>query len=292
MSGEATTPERRQLAFQTTSGFAELSYLVYEPPSARRTVFCLHDFLGNSADFTRLARMMAAHGFRVVCPDLPGRGQSAYLAATDYNPQTYLAALLTLVQSFGNIRLSIIAKGWGGLLALGLAQAPGIAVSRLVLSDLGFPWTVKVDDAVRQAAEGPPLASLEEARRLLAESSEFKGVPLRHAATLIAGRLRQAEAEAGYRLDFDPVILSPEAIGKFGVVRTSPLFEGLKAKLLYLSSGKLRPKDRTRLQSVGGEGGNSMVVDNLARAEQVHFVTSHELLVTLGFMLSRYMPPV
>src|SRR5690606_27350566 len=140
-------------------------------------------------------------------------------------------------------------------------QAPGMAVSRLVLSDLGFPWTAKVDDAVRQAAEGPALASLEDARRLLAESNEFKGVPHRHAATLIAGRLRQAEA--GYRLDFDPVILNPEAIGKFGTVRTSPLFDGLKAKLLYLSSGKLRPRDRARLQSAGAEGGSQMVVDNL-----------------------------
>ena len=289
MSAE-TKPERRQLAFQTTSGFAQLSYLVYEPPSFRRTVVCLHDYLGNSADFTRLARMLAAHGFRVVCPDLPGRGQSAYLGATDYNPHTYLMALMGLVQSFGNIRISLIAKGWGGLLGLGLAQAPGIAVSRLVLSDLGFPWTLKVDDAVRQAAQGPAFATLDEARRLVAESNEFKDLPSRHAVTLVAGRLRQAEA--GYRLDFDPAILTSEAVGKFGTVRTSPLFDGLKAKLLYLSAGALRPKQRAKLQATNSEAGSLMLVDNVSRAEQVHFVTTHELLVTLGFMLSRYVPPV
>ena len=123
--------------------------------------------------------MLAGHRFRVVCPDLPGRGESAYLATADYNPHTYMVALLTLSQALGNNRLMVIGKGWGALLALGLARLPELTVSRLVVADLGLPWKLTIDEAVATASQGPGFTSLEEARRVLAGSAEFEGLPRR-----------------------------------------------------------------------------------------------------------------
>ena len=157
-------PDRRRLAVPLAAGFAELSYLVYEPQKATRTVICIPDFLGNGADFSRLAVVLSGHGFRVVCPDMPGRGASAYLDVADYNPHTYMVALLALAQSLGTTRLMVIGKGWGGVLALGLTRLQELTVSKLVLADVGFPWRLAVDDAVREAAGGAGVATLADAR--------------------------------------------------------------------------------------------------------------------------------
>lgn len=281
-------PERKRLAVQLASGFAELSYMVYEPPRAARTVLCIHDFLGNSADFSRLATMLAGHGFRVICPDLPGRGESAYLGAVDYNPHTYMVSLLTLAQSLGNSPLMVIGKCWGAVLALGLARLPELTVSRLVVADLGFPWKLAVDDAVAKAANGPGFTSLEEARRLLASSAEFDGLTPRRALPLIDGRLRQTDV--GYGLDFDPALLSTEATARFAKVRITPLFEGLRARLLYLSAGSLPQRDRLRLRAIMAAAPNRTFADDLSQAARLHFTSSHELLLILGFLLNRFLP--
>jgi len=284
----ALKPERKRLAIQLPGGFAELSYVLYDQPKAARTVLCIHDLLGNSTDFVRLGSMLAAHGFRVVCPDLPGRGESAYLSAADYNPHTYMVSLLTLAQSLGNNRLMVVGKGWGALLALALARLPEVTVSRLVVADLSFPWKLAVDEAVAEATTRPGSYSLEEARRLLADSREFRGLPPRQALSLIDGRLLQVDG--GYGLNFDPALLSTEATLRFAKVRITPLFEGLGAPLLYLSAANLSQRDRMRLRPIMAASANRAYADNLSRAARLHFVTPHELLLTLGFLLSRWVP--
>jgi pimeloyl-ACP methyl ester carboxylesterase len=290
MSTGASKPERRHLAVQLAAGFVELSYAVYEPPKAARTVLCIPDFLGNSADFSRLAMTLATHGFRVVCPDLPGRGASAYLEVADYNPHTYMVCLLTLAQSLGAARLMVIGKGWGGLLALGLARLPELTVSKLVLADLGFPWKLSIDDTVANAARGTGFATLVEARRLLADSTEFAGLPPPRALPLIDGRLRQTGA--GYALDFDPALLAPESAARFARVRVTPLFEGLRTKILYLAAGSLSQRDRSRLRAMLAAAPNRTHAENLSPAARLHFTSAHELLLTLGFLLSRSLPPI
>lgn len=290
MSTGVVKPERKRLVVQLAASFAELSYAVYEPPKAAWTVLCIPDFLGNSADFSRLATMLAAHGLRVVCPDLPGRGASAYLDVADYNPRTYMLSLLAVAQSLGNTKLMVIGKGWGGLLALGLARLPELTVSKLVLADLGFPWKLAIDDTVAKAAEGPGFSSLAEARRLLADSAEFAGLAPQRALPLIDGRLRQTDA--GYGLDFDPALLTPEATGRFTRIRITPLFDGVRAQLLYLTAGNLSQRDRTRLRAVMSAAPNRTHAENLSRAARLHFTSSHELLLTLGFLVSRSLPAI
>ncbi|WP_055048002.1 alpha/beta fold hydrolase [Devosia sp. A16] len=282
--------ERKHLAVQLPSGFAELSYIVYEPPRSRRTVLCLHDFLGNATDFSRLATMLVGHGFRVICPDLPGRGESAYLDPADYNPHTYMVSLVSLVQSTGEHRIAAIGKGWGALLALGLLQTQEASITKLILADLGMPWRLTVDDAIAAAAAGPGFTSLEEARRMLAESIEFKGLPPRQALSLIDGRLRQVSA--GYGLDFDPAILTSEATTRFSKVSTAGLLAGLKARTLYLSAGPITPRDRAKLREIASQAPQRTFhfAGDLSRAARIHFSSAHEQLLTFGFLMHRFLP--
>jgi pimeloyl-ACP methyl ester carboxylesterase len=104
---------------------------------AAPVVLCLPGLTRNSKDFEVLAPQLAAR-FRVLCPDLRGRGQSARDPVwRNYQPGTYLADLAALLAELGITRLAVIGTSLGGLLAMLLPSLrPGI-VAGIVLNDIG-----------------------------------------------------------------------------------------------------------------------------------------------------------
>jgi pimeloyl-ACP methyl ester carboxylesterase len=101
------------------------------------TVLCLHGLTRNSRDFEDLAPHLQ-HRFRVIVPDVRGRG----LSARDPNPQNYQPAIylqdiLSLIDSVAARRVAVIGTSMGGLLAMMMAVGSVGRVSGLVLNDMG-----------------------------------------------------------------------------------------------------------------------------------------------------------
>ncbi len=111
---------------------------VYEPadPTAP-AVLCLAGLTRNSRDFESLAAHLASR-YRVICPDLRGRGLSERDPHwRNYHPGVYLQDLRQLLAALGSPRVAIIGTSLGGLLAMLLAaSAPG-TVAGIVLNDIG-----------------------------------------------------------------------------------------------------------------------------------------------------------
>jgi len=59
-------------------GFHKIVYSEWGDPDNPRVVICAHGLTRNRHDFDWLAESLSKH-FRVVCPDIVGRGQSDYL---------------------------------------------------------------------------------------------------------------------------------------------------------------------------------------------------------------------
>ena len=74
-------PRLREVPVLGRDGFRRLAYAEWGSPSAERTVVCVHGVSRNGRDFDALARDLAERGARVICPDLPGRGRSDWLAS-------------------------------------------------------------------------------------------------------------------------------------------------------------------------------------------------------------------
>ncbi len=55
-----------------------MSYPEWGDADNPRVLLCVHGLTRNGRDFDELARAMAAH-YRVVCPDVVGRGLSSWL---------------------------------------------------------------------------------------------------------------------------------------------------------------------------------------------------------------------
>ena len=132
---ETLEPRRRSVQCASPAGLHRIAYREWGDARNRDVLVCVHGLTRSSRDFDELARALRAQ-FRVVCPDVAGRGDSDRLAdAKLYTWTQYVADMVTLIA-----RLDVEAVNWlgtsmGGLIGMALAALPGNPVARLVLND-------------------------------------------------------------------------------------------------------------------------------------------------------------
>lgn len=120
------------------SGFHTVRYLEHGARDAARTVVCVHGLTRNGRDFDPLAGALAAAGFRVVCPDIVGRGRSDRLAdPAAYNYGQYQQDMVALIAHLGVETVDWVGTSMGGLIGMLLAVRPGTPIDRLVVNDIG-----------------------------------------------------------------------------------------------------------------------------------------------------------
>ena len=118
-------------------GFHTLRYVEWGDPANPRVLVCVHGLTRNGRDFDHVARTLA-DAYRVVCPDIPGRGRSDWLRdPVDYNYPVYLSDLTVLMARIGSETVDWLGTSMGGILGMMLASMPGSPVRKLVLNDVG-----------------------------------------------------------------------------------------------------------------------------------------------------------
>jgi pimeloyl-ACP methyl ester carboxylesterase len=136
-AGVADAPRRRSVQCASRTGLHRVSYLEWGDPRNRDVVVCVHGLTRNGRDFDDLARALSGR-WRVVCPDVVGRGDSDRLADPMlYGVPQYVKDMVTLVARLDVEALSWVGTSMGGLIGMALAAQPGTPIQRLVLNDAG-----------------------------------------------------------------------------------------------------------------------------------------------------------
>lgn len=227
-------PSLRSLPVLTASGFATLSYAEWGPARGP-VVLCIHGLTRNARDFDPLAAALADDGYRVVCPDMPGRGASSWLAnAAEYGYPTYLAATAALIARLDVEHVQVIGTSMGGLIGMMLAAQPGAPVERLVINDVGpfIPKAALERIATYLGADPlfPTVAALEAALRVVhAPFGALSDAQWRHLAVHGARAV-----EGGYRLHYDPRIADVFKTGPLNDVDLWPVWERITVPALVI----------------------------------------------------------
>lgn len=122
------------------AGLHRIAYKEWGDPDNPRVLVCVHGVTRVADDFDALARDLCDH-YRVVCPDVAGRGRSERLA----NPQLYalpqyvadMVTLVARVTAGGADKVHWFGTSMGGLIGMVLASLPGSPITRLLLNDIG-----------------------------------------------------------------------------------------------------------------------------------------------------------
>lgn len=122
-------------------GFHRVRYYDWGDPANPRVLVCVHGLTRTGRDFDFLAARLAAD-FRVVCPDVVGRGRSDWLRGGDgYGYLQYLSdmtALLARITDDREREFHWLGTSMGGLIGILMAALPGHPIRRLVVNDIGM----------------------------------------------------------------------------------------------------------------------------------------------------------
>ncbi|AXA90411.1 alpha/beta fold hydrolase [Massilia sp. YMA4] len=123
------------------AGLHRMAYKEWGDPANPDVLVCVHGVTRVADDFDDLARALSDR-YRVVCPDVVGRGRSGRLR----NPELYvvpqyvsdMVTLLARVLANGERQqVHWLGTSMGGLIGMGLASLPDSPIDRLVLNDIG-----------------------------------------------------------------------------------------------------------------------------------------------------------
>jgi len=138
IKAEGDQPRHDYVHGVSRHAFHRIAYTEWGPRDAPRTVLCVHGLTRQGRDFDRLAAYLARRGYRVVCPDLPGRGRSDWLKnPDDYGLPQYCMDMAVLLARLQVDDVSWVGTSLGGLIGIVMAGMPQTPIRRLVVNDIG-----------------------------------------------------------------------------------------------------------------------------------------------------------
>lgn len=240
--------EARQHHVACLSGASlhRLAYREWGDPANPRVLVCVHGLSRQSRDFDVLASAMSDR-YRVICPDMPGRGDSDWLDdPAAYIVPTYVSNVVTLLARLDVEQVDWVGTSMGGLIGLGLASLATrdghTLVRRMVLNDVGP--TIEPSAITRIAAylgsrmQFDDLGSGIEYLRGI--SSGFGSHSAERWEALSRPMFRpDPERAGGWRLHYDPRIAVPirattPEIARAGEAFLWALYERLRGPVLLL----------------------------------------------------------
>ena len=123
------------------TGLHHMSYKEWGDRHNPEILICAHGVTRVGDDFDVMAAALSDH-YRVICPDVVGRGRSGRLLnAQLYTVPQYVSDMITLIARVSahseDAKIDWFGTSMGGLIGMALASLPGTPVRKLVLNDIG-----------------------------------------------------------------------------------------------------------------------------------------------------------
>ena len=276
-------PRLGSVRYLLGTAFHSLAYAEWGAADAP-VVVCVHGLTRNGRDFDPLARALSDR-FRVLCPDLPGRGRSDWLQdASLYEPASYVVALSHLLAAMG-APVGWVGTSLGGICGMLLAAAGGTPVTRLVLNDVGPHLPLAAMQRIRGYVGDTPafddLAALERhLRRVHApfgalDDAQWAHLARHSARTLADGRLA---------LHYDPAISGPILARPAAAVDLAPVWSAVRVPVLAIRGADSDLLTAAGLAGMEADGAAVHVVEGAGHAPAL--MDSPEINVVRRFLLA------
>jgi pimeloyl-ACP methyl ester carboxylesterase len=276
-------------------GLHRMAYWEWGDPANRRVLVCVHGLSRQGRDFDTLARALCAD-YRVVCPDVVGRGQSDWLAdPTGYQLPAYVGDMVTLLARLDATSVHWVGTSMGGLIGLGLAALPKSPIERLVLNDVGP--TIQADAIARIGTYlGAPIRwnSLEEAADYLWSISQGFGPHSRDEWLALTRPMLKPDVvdnKAGFKPHYDPAIavpfraITPEAAAS-GEAALWFMYDAIRVPTLLLRGAQSDLLKRETAQAMTQRGPKARLVEFDGVGHAPTLLAPNQVAAVREFLLS------
>jgi pimeloyl-ACP methyl ester carboxylesterase len=150
------------------AGLHRIAYREWGDPRNRDVLVCVHGLTRSGRDFDELARALCAQ-FRIVCPDVAGRGDSDRLADPKlYSWAQYVADMVTLIARLDVETVNWLGTSMGGFVGMALAAQAASPLKKLVLNDAGpVIGKASLERIANYIGQAPSFATLDDAEKYI-----------------------------------------------------------------------------------------------------------------------------
>lgn len=209
--------KNNELLGLSAEGFHRIAYTEWgNPNSTLPAVICVHGYSRNGRDFDALASYLSAKGRHVFCPDVVGRGESAWFKSPQhYNFTQYLADMNALIARTQSKQIDWIGTSMGGIIGMMIAAQPNSPIRQLILNDVGPQIPVHGLKKLNIAGRENEFKSLDAAKAYFKKQySEFDIANEEQWDALTEHSLRQREADL-YVMKMDPNVKNAKTTTQF-----------------------------------------------------------------------------
>jgi pimeloyl-ACP methyl ester carboxylesterase len=202
---------RRKVQCASPSGLHRMSYVEWGGRDSAKTLVCVHGLSRCARDFDFLAAEMVRLGWRVVCPDIPGRGDSDWLKnPMEYAVPVYVNDMVALIARLDVETVHWVGTSLGGLVGMTLAALPESPVKKLVLNDVGPVLTaVSLGRIGAYLGKWPPLPTIEAAEQYVRAVSAPFGPHSDAEWRFLTEHVVRKNPDGSLRMHYDPAIAVP-----------------------------------------------------------------------------------
>jgi pimeloyl-ACP methyl ester carboxylesterase len=281
-------PVQRHVQCASPAGLHRIAYLEWGRADNPEVLVCVHGLTRCARDFDNLARAMSDR-YRVVCPDVAGRGGSDWLADPMlYQVPQYVADMVTLVARLDVERVHWVGTSMGGLIGMALAAQKSTPVSKLVMNDAG-PVVAKaaLERIATYVGLAPPLPSLQAAEQLVRAVAAPFGPHTDEEWRFLTEVVVRRNADGSYRLHYDPKIGEPFRQNMpAGDLESWPLWDAIRCPALVLRGAQSDLLAKATADAMTQRGPKARVVEFAGVGHAPTLMHADQIAVVREFLLS------
>ena len=271
------------------SGLHRMAYTEWGDRDNPKVLICVHGLSRNGRDFDALARALSAD-YRVICPDVVGRGRSDWLRdSSNYGVPQYAADMMVLIARLDVAMVHWLGTSMGGLIGMVLASLDGTPITRLLLNDVGPVISAesikRIGDYIGRAPKFDSFADAEKYIRLV--SAPFGVLTDAQWRQLTESSLRQS-ADGCWEMRFDGAGIAESfrratASGEFDLW---PVFDRIRCPTLIVRGAQSDLLTSETVHAMVARGPHPEVVEVPGVGHAPMFMDEVQINIARRFFLS------
>jgi len=289
-AGAGVTDELYADRHYTVRDGLRLHFRDYPGASDKPPLLCLPGLTRNARDFAEFAERYSPR-FRVIALDFRGRAASDYdPVPARYNPMTYAADVIELLDQLGIGQAIFVGTSLGGLVTMVIAATAPQRIAAAIINDVGPDVDpAGIDRILTYVGKDPRFSNWDEAADVISGNYGASFDRYTHEDWVKMAKRNCREDDGEIRFDYDMAIAEPfRTAGPVPQVDLWPLFAALGDKPLLVVRGEksdlLTAETAQKMQAVA-LGMRLAVVPGVGHAPEL---SEPEAVVAIDeFLLSR-----
>lgn len=261
--GLKTVSRQRFVRCASPRGLHRIAYLEWGDPKNQRVLVCAHGLTRCARDFDTFAAALSDR-YRVVCPDVAGRGDSDWLSDPMlYQLPQYLGDMVTLIARLDVESVHWLGTSMGGLIGMALAAQPGTPVHKLVINDAGpVVSKVSLERIATYVGMAPVFPNIETAEKYVRAVSATFGPHTDAEWRFLTEVVLRKNPDGSLRMHYDPKLAEPfRALMPEKDLELWPLWDAIRCPTLVLRGAQSDLLTRDTCDKMTQRGPNAKVVE-------------------------------